>query len=138
MAHPFELLRKRPGLRIHVMRSMQAKLQHVIGFFGFIGKEENLLVLSPEQAITALTQLLHKDMAYDSKLMPEAEAASLAHELIQHFADADAVIYTNGEWRDEEGGELIYCSPFTNATFDAGFLVRNKVETIAIWVEDED
>jgi hypothetical protein len=120
------------------MRSMQAKLQHVIGFFGFIGKEENLLVLSPEQAITALTQLLHKDMAYDSKLMPEAEAASLAHELIQHFADADAVIYTNGEWRDEEGGELIYCSPFTNATFDAGFLVRNKVETIAIWVEDED
>lgn len=133
-----ELLRKRSGLRIHVMRSMQAKLQHVIGFFGFTGKAENLLVLTPEQAINALTQLLYKDMAYDSELMPEAEAAALARELITQLADADAIIYTSGEWRDEEGGELIFCSPFTNATFDAGFLVRNKVETIAIWFEDED
>lgn len=138
MTHPFHLVRKRPGLRIHVQRTMQAKLQHVIGFFGFTGKEEDLLVLTPEQAITALAKLLHKDMAYGSELMPEAEAATLARELISQLADADAIIYTSGEWRDEEGGELIYCSPFTGATFDAGFLVRNKVETIAIWFEDED
>lgn len=136
--NPLDLLRKRPGMRIHVQRTRQAKLQDVIGMFGLTGKADDLLVLTPEQAVHALIPLLHKDMAYSSELMPENEAATLAHELIRHFADADALIYTSGEWRDEEGGELIYCSPFTGATFDAGFLVRNKVETIAIWFEDED
>lgn len=77
-------------------------------------------------------------MAYGSELMSEAEAATLARELITQLADTDSIIYTSGEWRDKEGGELIYCNPFTGATFDAGLLVRNKVETIAIWFEDED
>lgn len=136
--HALNLIRKRGGMRIHVMRTMYAKLQHVIGFFGLTGKAENLLVISPEQAVTALTALLHKDMAYNSELMTEAEAAALAQELIRHFATPDAVIYSSGEWRDEENGELIYCSPFTKATFDAGMLIRNREETIAIWFEDED
>lgn len=138
MLHPFDIIRKRAGMRIHVMRSMNAQLQHVIGFFGLTGNAEDLLVISPEQAVKTLTSLLHKDRAYDSELMLESEAAALAKVLIHQFATPEALIYTNGEWRDEGNAELDYCNPFTTATFDAGLLIRNRKETIAIWFEDED
>ncbi len=120
------------------MRTRSAELQHVIGFFRLTGNAEDLLVISPEQAVNVLTSLLHCDRAYDSELMPATEAVALATELIQHFATPTAIIYSNGEWRDEERTEMEYCNPFTAATFDAGLLIRNSEETIALWFEDED
>ena len=85
--------------------------------------------LSTSEALSLVTSILHKEMAYSQPLMTEDRARDLAERFFALFGDR-ARCYSNG-W---PGG----WNPATDATFDTGILVIGDDCSGCLWVEDED
>lgn len=89
-------------------------------------------------AVAILSQLLHKDMAYGSEIMPLEEARNLASGFISLF-DATSNYYSNSTWHQHEsGGNIRAWAPLTEATFDSGIIVVDNHKIGIAWFEDED
>jgi len=96
------------------------------------------------EALQILTRVLHKDMAYDSEIMPEHTARELGVSFLQGFEDESAAFFTNIDY-SRAGQQLnldVWCgpswNPVTNATFDAGVIAISANRSACLWVEDED
>ena len=85
--------------------------------------------------------LLQFDMAYDRRIMSEAEARRLlaSFEVVSGLSEEGAYLYGNVESPFEREGLLLGSwNPATKATFDAGVLVIAQDRCACLWVEDED
>lgn len=90
-----------------------------------------------------IQRILHRDLAYNSDLMLQTDAKTLADRVISLFSSR-AEYYTNGNFDQDaiavgpeiKRGPSWY--PITKATFDTGIVFVDKSRIGLIWVEDED
>lgn len=92
--------------------------------------------ISRKQAAALLRKILHRDLAYNSKIISQAKAENLATRFLDCFDKQSAKYYTNGDFY--EINPKRGWNPATNATFDTGILVISKSKAGCLWVEDED
>jgi len=100
--------------------------------------------VTKKEAEQILTRILHKDMAYNSEVMPERSAAELSAGFLRGFDDGAASFFTNVDYSGE--GRALGPStwagpdwkPVTEATFDAGVIAISGVQAACLWIEDED
>ena len=92
--------------------------------------------ISYQQAATLLRKILHRDLAYNAKIMSEAKAEELAIRFLNCFDRESAQFYTNGDFY--EVNPRRGWNPATNATFDTGVIVISNSRVGCLWVEDED
>ena len=92
--------------------------------------------LSSDQAISIITWILHKDIAYRQELIPADLARKRALSLVESLPPS-AVFYFNGHAPDDLNISLGW-NPATNATFDGGVIALCGEFCFGIWVEDED
>jgi hypothetical protein len=96
------------------------------------------------EALEILTRLLHKDMAYNSEVMPVETARELSVSFIEGFDDASATFFTNIDFSGEGKKLGNDCwagpnwNPVTDATFDAGIMAISPGRCGCLWIEDED
>ena len=76
-------------------------------------------------ARASVSRLLHREAAYDSENMPEAQAINLTERFLAQFGE-ESKFFTNN-----------WCVT-TEATFDEGVLVLGSQRSGYFWVEDED
>jgi hypothetical protein len=100
-------------------------------------------------AISILTSLLYKDLAYNAEIIPLEQANLLANAFISTFS-TQATYFSNSTWnkneyRDEyrEGNRnhelgLSSWTPFTEATFDSGVIIYDNNRIGIAWFADED
>jgi hypothetical protein len=104
----------------------------------------NYREIAKTEALQILTRILHKDMAYNSELMPQSLAGELAGSFLHGFEDKSAQFFTNIDysWEGRKLGEKTWAGPdwkpATSATFDAGVIAVAGNNAACLWVEDED
>lgn len=111
----------------------------VAKLFGLSSDKDIYKNISRAEAEEVLINVLHKDMAYRSKIMSELQASRYARNFIAHFSES-AIFFTNGEYgklRNNPGLSPTWSSA-TNATFDTGVIVLSKEVIGCIWFADED
>lgn len=91
--------------------------------------------LGADEAIGALQRGLHRDLAYDSPIMPEEVALDLATRIVRFFGPA-AIFYTNQS--QAEGQSTGSWDPVTDATFDTGIIAVGVTRVGVVWFMDED
>lgn len=109
-----------------------ADLQGVASFFSLSQDSSNYRQIAKSEALKILTRVLHRDMAYESEIMPIQSAAELSTLFLKNFEEKSATFFTNidnstGAW-----------NPVTQATFDAGIIAISQTESACLWIEDED
>ena len=92
-------------------------------------------VVDRSRADRLLFNVLHKDLAYGSVIMPAARADELARAWLDLFPP-QALFFTNGTFHNGSSGAS--WSPITHATFDTGVLVVAPDTLGLCWVQDED
>jgi hypothetical protein len=109
-------------------------INRVLFRFGLIADSALLVEHSRETALSILTALLWKDMAYENACMTEAEAKKMAEEIISQNEFEGSKYYSNGNCVKRESW-----NPLTDATFDAGLIITgcNHIY-FCIWFQDED
>jgi len=106
--------------------------------FGLFDSPEIYSEVSKVEAQAVLVTALTKDMAYNSPLVPLADATKLAAEFIDAFGKENARYYTNGDYgrpRSTPGASWI---PATEHTFDTGVLIVASKHAGCAWFMDED
>ncbi len=83
-----------------------------------------------------LVALLHKDLAYRSKVMTEHRAAWLANEFLGSFGKYDVRFATNTA--DMPDTFPFAWEPATEFTFDSGVAVMGDAGAGVYWIADED
>jgi hypothetical protein len=107
--------------------------------FGLEDDAEAFREVSREDAELVLTNVMHKDMAYSSEIMPRESAQELARLFLAEAGTQGARYFTNGSWEQvhkEYNG--VNWNPLTDATFDTGVLVLSPERTACAWFVDED
>ncbi|MEM1392726.1 MAG: hypothetical protein AAGG00_05430 [Cyanobacteria bacterium P01_H01_bin.150] len=89
-----------------------------------------------KQAASLLRNILHRDLAYNSKIMSQAKAENLTTRFLDCFDKKSIQYYTNGDFY--EINPTHRWNPATSTTFDTGILVISKSKSGCLWVEDED
>ena len=133
------MLRERPATRVWLTASTSAEVDSFDG----LARLEGLTPLGPgwvevavDRARRFLTELLHRDLAYRSELMPRSTAAWLADEFLSAFGPETPRIATNSDGLPHE---LPFSwTPATPYTFDAGVAVLGRASGGIYWVADED
>jgi hypothetical protein len=111
--------------------------------FGLFDGDACYKEIDEESARRLVEAVLRRDLAYNSELMPQAQARQLASQFLAYF-DPGARYYTNGTWHEVDnyfnGGSVsgISWDPAAQATFDTGVLVIGRDRSGCLWVEDED
>ncbi len=98
-----------------------------------------------ETAVAVLSELLHKDMAYGAKMMPQEEADLLATDFLSLFGEKSRY-FSNATWQKEKDSfagqthvkRLNGWKSLTEATFDSGIIVADTDKIGIVWFEDED
>lgn len=127
--------RQASGLR-HVVLSTDAgdDLDRVLSLCGLLPRRAGLVQLDRRLACDVLADVLGKHLAYGTECMPRAQAVAWAQAFIDSGSDADSRCFAN-----TDGGVPRQWTPLTNATFDAGLLIRLRPgRWSCLWVEDED
>jgi hypothetical protein len=101
--------------------------------------------VSKLEAQAILTRLLHRDLVFNSIVVPEEQALRLSNSFLSKFPDAHSTFYTNIDFSREgefAGATSAVCGPewnsATESTFDAGLIVLGPEQAGCIWIEDED
>ena len=121
--------------------------QHWLVWVGSVGSIEELAArfgLSDDSGIYELvdvdtagdivTNVLHRDLAYGSELMPFGTASGISDRFVTEFLATGARFYSNGLLGIGQGS----WTPATNATFDTGVIAWGSERSGCIWVEAED
>ena len=96
------------------------------------------LELTRDDALTATTEVLARDLAHRATIMAREDAEALAASFLDCFGEA-ARYYTNGELLVAQAlGTSGAWEAATNATFDSGIVVVSPGRAGLLWVEDED
>lgn len=126
--------RKYGEIRVSVASEMTGDLSRVLSKFGLLDDASMLIEHSRATAVSILTELLWKDMAYEGECMPRENAEASAISIISENEDAQSRFFSNGNWALRESW-----NPLTKATFDAGIIISGQRGTyFCIWIEDED
>jgi len=104
--------------------------------FGLSGKAGIYREIPAGEAIALLTNIFHRDMAFDKKIMSAAQAFALAKAFVDCFPHEATCFYTNSTFGKKQVPRS--WSPATDATFDAGLLVLSRGITACLWLKDED
>lgn len=117
-----------------------ATVTHVASIFGLMESPECYEEIDAVEATKVIENVLHRDMAYETEIMPISLARELSGEFVAMFAGTDARFFTNGEWgRPREApGVGPSWAPVTSATFDTGVLVVSDQTFGCVWCMDED
>ncbi|WP_092758707.1 hypothetical protein [Rhodoferax sp. OV413] len=121
-------------VRCAVTSDYSDNLSQVLAKFGLVPDASLLIEHDRASALEILTQLLWKDMAYESECMPRPKAEEFAKALLAEHATADSKFFSNGNWTRRESW-----NPLTASTFDAGLIVTGGDHLyFCIWFQDED
>ncbi|MHC4939436.1 MAG: homocysteine S-methyltransferase [Planctomycetota bacterium] len=101
--------------------------------FGLTALGVDWVTVNREEALRLLTNVLHRDLAYEQEIMPRRRAAQLARRFLDQ-ADEDSIFLTNGTLGLGGGG----WTPLTESTFDTGILALGSSWIRMLWVEDAD
>lgn len=121
-------------------RNFLAVLDEFVASFGFTGLGDAWIEINIQAGKALVREILYKDLAYGSAMMPENEAAMLTERFFALF-DASVRCFTNGNLvvRDANPTEVPGSwDPITEATFDAGVVCLSSSRIGILWVEDED
>jgi hypothetical protein len=83
-----------------------------------------------------LASILHKDLAYNSAVMPAHRAEWLANEFLSAFGRFERRFATNSP--DMPDGSPFSWTSATDFTFDAGLALIGEFGSGIYWVADED
>lgn len=111
-------------------------LTTLVAEFQLATDAETYQEIDQQDATKLLTLILHRDLAYNSEIMPESDATLLAQRFLNYVTDGEARYFTNGTFHNPSGGAE--WNPATDATFDTGVLVLSSKTSGCLWVEDED
>jgi hypothetical protein len=120
-------------IRYAVIFEGSGEIARVLSMFGLRAEPEALIEHSREVARRILQELLWKDMACERECMPQAQAESLADQILQQHAVEGSRFYSNrrgrsGSWH-----------PLTDSTFDGGILIGDPEGLwFCLWFQDED
>ncbi|MDQ6612160.1 MAG: hypothetical protein M3Y64_06980 [Gemmatimonadota bacterium] len=114
----------------------------VVQAHGFRELHDGWLAISAADAHAIATALLYRDLAYQTKIMPIAEAADLATQFLD-LAPEPHSYFTNGDWTtaidaNHTIATLNGWDPISDATFDSGVVCVGDGVAAILWVEDED
>ena len=87
------------------------------------------------EAMALLVCVLREDMAYDTPLMADPEARSLAERFVALFPE-DAQLFTNAVWTD--GRISGSYTPVAPSTLEGGVVAVSRGRAGILWVGDED
>lgn len=130
------LLDARQASRLrHVLLSTDDDdLDRVLVQCGLQPRGAGLVELDRAAACGVLAEVLWKHLAYGTECMPQAQAAAWARAFVDSGSDTNSRCYANTDGRLPQ-----QWTPLTDATFDAGLLIRLRPGRWAcLWVEDED
>ena len=91
--------------------------------------------LTRADAVSVLTRVLHRDLAYSAPIMPNELASHLAARALSFFDDS-ASFFTNRSLA--EGQSTGSWEPVSSATFDTGVIAVGQAYVAVIWCMDED
>jgi hypothetical protein len=108
--------------------------------FGLSADPACYRTVDAELARAIVVGILHRDLAYGTRLMSLAKAEELAGAFIDRYAKAGASLYTNAEFKRDAGAGLVMTrwNPATSATFDTGVLIIAAPESACVWIAEED
>jgi hypothetical protein len=136
MIDPRKLLaaRRFGEFRYALVSDNSGDISQVLAKFGLTPNASLVVEHDRETALTILTELLSKDMAYESECMPKEQAEGFARELLLQYADGESKYYSNGNFAKRESW-----NPMTDSTFDAGLIVTGIADQyFCLWFQDED
>jgi hypothetical protein len=103
-------------------------LEGVAHAFGLSTEPGTYREIDRAAAEARMIDLLQYDLAYDTEIMPHANAVTLARAFLD--AVPGARFYSNGTRQAS--------MPATRATFDGGVIAVSERGSACFWVEDED
>jgi hypothetical protein len=107
--------------------------------FGLRGDPGTYREVDGEMAREILVGILHRDLAYGTRLMSLATAESLAGDFLAKVVEPGAKFFTNGEFRRDAGAALVmsHWNPATASTFDTGVLAVGQKGSACLWVQED-
>ncbi|MEG0192273.1 hypothetical protein [Stenotrophomonas sp. YIM B13575] len=115
-----------------------ATVTDVASSFGLLDSPECYEEIDAVEAAKVIENVLYRDMAYNTQIMPFSLDRELSGEFVAAFAGSDARFFTNGEWGRSMGALGVGWTPVTSATFDTGVLVVSDQAVGCVWCMDED
>jgi hypothetical protein len=110
--------------------------------FGLSDKPACYRTTDADMARAILIEILHRDLAYGTRLMALSRAEELSAAFMQRFSKPGHRFFTNAEFKRDAGAGLVLSgwNPATTATFDTGVLALATpgAESACVWVADED
>jgi hypothetical protein len=110
---------------------------------GFRALADGWCEVEAPEAASIVQHVLHRDLAYNLEIMPEARAATLTIRFFELFSPA-ARYFTNATFRRDtevSAGTVWWVTswePLSTATFDAGVVCVDATRIGILWVADED
>lgn len=109
-------------------------LSAVLAKFGLFADASLITEVSRTEAISILTKLLWKDMAYGAECMAHDTAKRFAETFISESESTGCKFYSN-----VKSAEPMQRQPLTSSTFDSGVIVSGNLHRHAcLWFQDED
>ncbi|BAH40501.1 MAG TPA: hypothetical protein DGD08_04585 [Gemmatimonas aurantiaca] len=116
-------------------------VDQVVQGHGFRGIASEWIEVSAADAHAIVTTLLHRDLAYGTKLMSLAAASDLATPMFDAVPEPHTY-FTNGDWTMNPSGNgeatLHGWNPISDATFDSGVVCLGDGRAAVFWIQDED
>lgn len=140
MLDPHALFDARPIGRLrHVLLSTpEESIDRVLALCGLRPDAAALTEVDRTTAMAQLTTWLYQDLAYGSPCMERDRAAAWASAILDDGTDAQSRFYSSDSGISSSEATRRWTS-LTDATFDAGLLIRLKPGRWACWwIEDED
>jgi hypothetical protein len=140
-------------VRYVVLSDFSDDMDRVLSRFGLVADGTLLVEYNRETALSILTELLWRDMAYRMECMSEPEARKIAQEIISQNEYAGSKYYSNGNWAKRESWNPLTDStldarrviesrswnPLTDSTFDGGLIITGPNHRyFCLWFQDED
>ena len=124
------------GIREGLFESVET----VAKSFGLYGELGPYIEISASAASSVLTDVIHRDMAYSSEIVPLHKAKKLADAFVAEFQGSAARFFSNGFYRHGLGKSRLNTGwqSATDATFDTGILVVCCSRSACVWFKDED
>ena len=116
-----------------------ASLGDLAAGFGLKGDPATYREIDDALAREILVGILHRDLAYGTRLMALETAESLAGNFLAHLVEPGAKLFTNGEFQRTAGTALVMSrwNPATASTFDTGVLALGAHRSACLWVAEE-